>query len=458
VVVEKGMSRVKHSADKWLLLLGMFSMTQIRLIGSCGISEAVILFIAPYLFVNDYAELRRDGFLPVTWLSLLVVAGCCIASVYNDTPFACFIRGFAAPAVLFSTLVVGHHLLRRSLSGIKWFYLGLAISWTINIFVFQRSVEYDAWASGVTGLDAVEDVMSSPIFWTGRISHWLEIPLRGWFYMTPTWFAVLAPLGLFVFAVLTTESGRSTAVCAISAAALALSGGKKIKRLCRLQRQFVVLVVLAAVGAMGLSSLYKTAALNGWMGEKSYKKYVAQITGREKQGVLGVLMGGRVEFFAGLYATWLHPIVGYGPWPIDKEGVYDDFILKYGTNEDFEAREKNAIAMRAQGFNIVDFVPSHSHIIGYWTWYGISGFLFWLYVLCQIVRYFRKDLATVPQWFGLLGLATPGMLWSIFFSPVGDLIPETMFIVALMMTRAVRMGAVPLSPEMIEEIRKVERT
>jgi len=448
---------VKHLADKWLLLLGMFSMTQIKLIGSCGISEAVILFIAPFMFVNDYAELRRDGFLPVTWLSLLVVAGCCIASVYNDTPFACFIRGFAAPAVLFSTIVVGHHLLRRSLSGIKWFYLGLAISWTINIFVFQRGVEYDGYAAGVTGLAAVDDLMGSPIFWTGRIEHWLEIPLRGWFYWTPTWFVVLAPIGLFLLAVLTTESGRSTAVCAISAVALAILGGKKIKRLRLLQGQFVVLVALAAVGAMGLSSLYKTAALNGWMGEKAYKKYLGQMTGREKQGVLGVLMGGRIEFFVGLYASCLHPIVGYGPWPIDKEGVYDDFILKYGTNEDVEKREQNAKVMRAQGFTAVNFVLSHSHIIGFWTWYGIFGFLFWVYVLCQIARYFRKDLATIPQWFGLLGLAAPSMLWSIFFSPVGDRIPEAMFIVALMMTRAVRMGAVRLPPEMIEEIRKAER-
>ena len=53
----------------WLFLIGTFSMTQVRLIGSIGISEVIVFVVAPFVFVSDYRFLKRDGFMPMVNLS-----------------------------------------------------------------------------------------------------------------------------------------------------------------------------------------------------------------------------------------------------------------------------------------------------------------------------------------------------------------------------------------------------
>ena len=173
----------------YLFLLGAFSATQVRLIGSIGISEIVICLAAPFIFISDYHLLRRDGFLAVSWLGLSVVAGCVIACVVNNTPFAAAIRGIATPYVLFSTIVIGHRLVRRCPMGIKWFYLGVAISVVVNVFVFQTATELSIYGGGETGIDAAEGIMSSPVFWISRIQEWIFLPIRGWYLQTSILFS-----------------------------------------------------------------------------------------------------------------------------------------------------------------------------------------------------------------------------------------------------------------------------
>ena len=92
--------------------------------------------------------------------------------------------------------------------------------------------------------------------------------------------------------------------------------------------------------------------------------------------------------------------------------------------------------------------------ISFWLWFGIFGLLFWLYVLFQYMRYFKKDLATVPQWFGPLGIFAAPFLWNFFFSPLGARVPTGIFIVLIMMTRAVRWGRFILPPEMVYEVER----
>ena len=162
-----------------------------------------------------------------------------------------------------------------------------------------------------------------------------------------------------------------------------------------------------------------------------------------------------MEFFVGAYACMQRPIVGYGPWAIDEDNYYGAFLEKYGTDDDY----KNYIELEkwwqtAVGISWQRLIPGHSHIIGFWLWYGIFGLIFWLYVLSQVVRFLRKDVATVPQWFGFLAVSLPTFLWHVFFSPLTGRVATGMFLVALMMTRAIRMGRVQLPDEMLYEISK----
>ena len=443
------------TASFFLFLLGAFSMTQVHVVGNIGISELVVFFLAPFVFIIDYKVLKYDGFMPAIWLALLTCVGCMISSFCNNTLFASFMRGFASPYAIFSVLVIGHRLVRNSLGGFKWFCLGMALSITINIFIFQRGVEADAWGQGVRGLAAARGIMSGPLFWISRIKAWLYVPITGWYLQTPIVYSILTPIFIVLFSAITSVSGRSTAAAAIGSVLLVILGGKSRLRMWKLMRGFWGLAVGGLILIQFLMVTYKYTALNGLLGEKALKKYETQMKG-EKSGVLPLLMGGRLEFFVGGYAAIQNPIIGYGPWALDVQGYYDQFLMKYGNADDYDDYLKLKAWQQQIGHTIVSVLPAHSHIIGFWIWYGIFGFLFWLYVLWQIVRYFRRDLATVPQWFGMLAVSTPTVLWSIFFSPFGDRVSETMFIVFILMTKAIRLGHVNLPPEMVFEMDKTD--
>ena len=436
----------------FLFLLGTFSATQIRLIGSIGISEVVICLVAPFIFMTDYHVLRRDGFLTLTWLSIFVMMGCVVSCIVNATPFAGAIRGFATTYVMFSAIVVGHRLIRRCPMGIKWFYLGVAISAVINIFAFQTATELVIYGGGQTGIDAAEGIMSSPIFWIGRIQEWLFLPIRGWYLQTPTCVSILAPFFFAIYSALTSISGRAAAATTLLMSVFALLGGKRVSQLKTLSRNSYILLIVCSLGAMGIVSAYKKAATSGILGERALAKYEGQMKGRKTGNLLTLLMAGRVEFFVGAYACLKKPFVGYGPWAVDINGLYGEFVTKYGDAEDYAAYDKLRTWNLNHGNIRYSFIPAHSHVISFWLWYGIAGLIFWLYVLFQFARYFRKDLATVPQWFGPLGVFAAPFLWNFFFSPLGSRVPVGIFIVLIMMTRAVRMGSMQLPPEMIQEI------
>src|SRR5574344_1279835 len=148
-----------------MFLLGCFSMTQVNFIGSIGISEFFLIVAGPIFFISDYELLKRDGFLPIVWLAIACCVGCLLSGAVNHTSLPLLLRGLATPTVIFCSLVVGHRHLRRSPESLKWFCLGVAISWTINIFIFQRSVESFIWAQGEKGLDAVSGIMRASTFW-----------------------------------------------------------------------------------------------------------------------------------------------------------------------------------------------------------------------------------------------------------------------------------------------------
>lgn len=441
----------------YLFLMGLFSLTQVRIIGSIGISEIVICLVSPFVFLADYHLLKRDGFLTVVWLSISVMVGCVVACIVNETPLPAGIRGFATTYVMFSAIIVGHRLIRMCPMGVKWFYLGVAFSVTVNIFIFQTATELSIYGGGMSGLDAAEGIMNSPIFWIGRIQEWIFLPLRGWYLTTPTIYSIFAPIAFAIFSILTSISGRSAAATTLMMAVIVILGGKKITHLRLLSRNSYLFLIVGFVFVSLISTSYKYMAKQGLLGEEALVKYEGQMKGRKDAGLLTMLMAGRVEFFVGGYACLRKPFVGYGPWAIDHEGLYESFIKKYGDADDYAAFDKIQRWNYRYGYLPRVFIPAHSFIISYWLWYGIAGMIFWLYVLFQYVRYFRKDLGTVPQWFGTLAVFAVPFLWNFFFSPLGARVPTAFFIVLIMMTRAIRWGSVCLPQEMLLEIERKSR-
>ena len=430
----------------FLFFIGLFSMTQIRVIGSIGISELVVFVLAPFYFMQNYALLKHDGFLPAIYLSLFSLVGCCIASFYNDIHFAFFLRGFASTYSIFAAIVCYHHLLRNNFTGIKWFLIGLCLTGILSTFVFQRSVESMLYAGGETGIEVADQIMSSPIYWIQRLSPIVALPYRAWYFSTPLAYSVLAPLAMAAFCILSSSSGRSAALGLIAGSAIIFIGKKSIAKMRNISRNILIYSILA-VGSIWVANFaYRIAATSGTLGDKAQAKYEAQTQG--SSSVLKLLMGGRLAFFIGLYAGCKQPIIGYGPWAIDRYGYTEQFLSKYGTAEDYDNLVNSYAYMQGKTM----YIPAHSHIVLFWISNGILGLLFWLYVLWKIFEYFRGNLAVVPQWYGLLAAGTPPILWDIFFSPYTSRMYFPFFFVMILFANAIAKGKIPLPHETINEV------
>lgn len=173
--------------------------------------------------------------------------------------------------------------------------------------------------------------------------------------------------------------------------------------------------------------------------------------------VVQVLIRGRAEAFCGLYAALDNPIWGFGPWAEDKNEYWARFLEKFGSQEDAVEYYKYKLYEAQKGRSLVGMLPCHSMIMQFWVWYGIFGLLYWLYVLWAFFRYFRRELDTVPQWFGYLAGGMPAILWNVFFSPFGNRVMYTTFVVAILMVHAIRKGSVRLPASMLYDVNNSER-
>lgn len=429
-----------------LFLIGTFSMTQVRIIGSIGISEAILFIVAPFVFARDYGLLRKDGFMVTLFLSLMSLVGCCMASLYNhiDMPFA--LRGCASTYSIFAGIVCFHSLLRNNYNGIRWFLVGFCLTGVINTFFFQTSVESQLYADFETGINAAEGIMSSPIYWIKRVTPFVSLPYRGWYLSVPLVYSAMAPLCMAAFSILTSTSGRSAALGLIGSAAMVVVGGKRIYRMRNISRGFVKYFIFALIGIWVANFGYRWAATNGVLGEKAQLKYEQQTHG--SSSILKLLMGGRLPFFVGLYAGCKQPIVGYGPWAVDHYGYLQYFLSKYGTQDDYEAYLNSAVVTRGK----IEYIPAHSHIIGSWISNGILGLLFWLYVLYKIFEYVRRNLSAVPQWYGLLAAGIPPLLWDIFFSPYTSRVYFPFYFTLILFANGIARGKISMPSAMIKEI------
>ena len=403
------------SVSTLMFLIGLFSQTHIHVVGSIGISELIVFLIAPFVYATHYAIFKREKVSMALNLLLLAMVGCLVSSWYNGTYFASAFRGFASPYGFFAGVVVFYVLLRRNPMSFKWYLLGVAISLVICTFYFQQAVEvYKAEGAGAGG-ELSEKIMEGPIYWIGRLMGFVMWPIRGMYLKCPQTFSVLATLAFGVWSVVSSVSGRSAALITLMSSALILIGGKTRQSIARVQRSFFLLLIGGVMLVFVLKAIYTSAACSGALGETARTKLEAQTKG--KKDMLSLVMGGRLPVFIGGYACLQKPILGYGPWAIDEEGITGEFLRKYGNAEDYEQLVASEDYFRRMGITIQQLLPAHSAIIGWWLWYGILGLPIWIYFLYLIYDTVRRRLATVPAFFGLFATMLPDCLWNMFFSP-----------------------------------------
>lgn len=439
----------------WIwFLLGLGGSLQI--VASLSFAELFAIVAAPIIFVHQYALLRKHGMMGLIWMSFFVFIGCVVSSSMNGTPLPFVLRGLAATILMPCSIVVAHWILNKDMGGFKWYLLGLGLSQILSTFIFQHSFEIDALANGAEGRAAVTDIMAGPLYWVSRLGPFFMLIPRGWYLQCPTVVCVLMPLGLAGFSLLTTVSGRSAALSAIGAAVLVVLGGKTmvtIKR--RVCNRFWRVVLVSGLFVFAFHATYRYTASSGLLGSEALEKYEWQSKG--SSSILKLLMGGRMDSFCGLLACKDKPIIGFGPWAMDRGGYVEEFLARYADREDYEQYVKERRFYAARGMSVLNLIPGHSHIVGFWLWYGAVGLLFWLYAICLVVRYLKSDCFAVPQMFMWLAAGVPAFMWNVFFSPFSDRFGTMLFLTACLMVRAVRKGTMQLPERMKIEMLRYER-
>ena len=432
-----------HKKLTWIwVFLGLGS--KLQLVASLSITELFVLVVAPCIFVKNYSQMRRDGVMVFFILSLFVILGCIIGSIVNRTAPEFILRGMAATCIISCSIIVSHWIIRNDPSGFKWYVLTVPLSAILSTFIFKQSVEMSMYG------ESSEEIMSGPIYWITRLYPLVLAPTKGWYLQTPGVVNVFAPLGIAIYSILTSVSGRSGMLTAVGFSAIVVIGGKARHSMSRISRHFMKICLLGMVLVGLLYFGYKTSAAKGVLGEEARKKYEIQTHGG---GIGRLLLGGRGDSFIGLLACRDHPIIGLGPWPRDQNGYTEEFITRFGTIEDVIDFQKNCLSLARNGI-VERRLGCHSYITEFWVWYGISGLIFILYTLVVLIRFMKKDVAIVPQWFGWLACSIPGVLWGIFFSPFASRFGFPLFVVACLMARAVRLGKYKLPEKMQMECLK----
>lgn len=405
-----------------LFLIGVFSLTQVRLMGKIGISELIMVCATPFVFLKNFSFYRREGIVLFLMLCMLWLIGAITSDLINGSVIEQVARGISVPVVIFCTVVCIYPLLRRDIKNIKWLLLGIACSMVLSIFVFQRGSAGDLAAQGDAS-GAIERVVGYKLFWFNMANSWLSLPIEGWYMYAPTAYLLVAPL---VLAIMGLFIGGRSAFLVMTMSWLFIFMVRKNLKMMRMIRNYIVLIILIlGATALCVKAVYKFCAENGYIGEDERKKYEVQT--QQGESFVKLLLSGRSEFFIALFAALDKPLLGHGSWAVDRRGYNYDFVMKYGTPEDIKAFQWN---MQMGGG--ISMIRTHSHIMTYWLWHGVFGLLFWVYVgyLSFITLFKRMHL--VPELFGYLAMMLPTFCWDILFSPFGLRINECLFFCVLL--------------------------
>ena len=401
-------SRATKGDAFWLFMIACFSMTQIRLGARIGISEVFMVLAAPILYFKNIRYYRQDGMMPILNLLFLWFLGALFADWYNGANAFQFLRGFSVPVMIFSTVVCIHNFLRRDILNYKWIVFGLACSTVISTFIFQRGGAGDMAAEGDLA-GAIDRVVNYKLFWVIMVQSWVLLPIQVCYLKLPL---VVALAGvLFASFMAAISGGRSAFLVSLVSMLLILFARHKVVTMASIKKHIVTILILMALLGAAAKYGYQYAATQGLLNEAETAKYERQTS--SGNGVLSLLMSGRAPFFIGVTAALDKPLIGHGSWAIDEKGYSAAFLNKYGSDLD------RLMVARAQREASMSIIPSHSHVVCYWLWHGIFGFMFWVYIIFLAIRTFVRYLHVIPEMFGYWAIALPDFFWAVLFSPFG---------------------------------------
>ena len=379
-------------------LFGLGSMTQIRIVGAMGITEAVCIFLSPFVFINIWPRFGKTKGVKVVLFMLLWFLSAIITDIYRKSSLDDAVRGIFVLPFLFAVFVVAFALLWDDLMRVKWMVLGMAVSGIISIFFFRTQALIGRAAE--TGMQ-VEEIINFKLVYASVLMLVIGVITVFLFKRRPM-LVVLILLGAsFIYLLQGYRNGFLTL--------LLCAGGSWLSKdrfftLRKLQENALLLVAIVAISGITAMEIYAYAVQKGWLGESELEKYKNQT-----DSSVGLLEG-RAQFIASMFAIRDSPILGHGSWAVDKSGYGAD-MYRYIDDKD-KMEQYNRLAMKK-----APWIPTHSHLWQAWVWHGFLGGLFWIYTFILILQYLKTGLHLCRPLIAYNLLLFIGASWDLFFSP-----------------------------------------
>lgn len=377
--------------------VSFFSFAHISMGGELYFSE---LILAAYLFFSikklrllaeplPHKILLFGGF----WLLSQIAT-----DVIRNSPAENYLRGWAAIIFFLIDFAAVYLIIRKNITRARMIVLGFALGGLFQYIV--APTEYGAY-------EPWKWALAMPV--TLLLLLYLDVKKARAGLMLLT----LIALGLIDVYLNARSMGGMTIVAGLI---IYLSRQTRFRAMFmrRLNRGKIILLVAVGIGAVGLLlATYQWAAESGYLPEDVTQKY--EMTKSSSLGILGLVLGGRIEFVASTQAVMDSPIIGHGSWAEDRK--YALLLLEVnkilGTDRD--------MAQLEAGVNQSDLIPAHSHILQAWVWAGLLGAIFWFAVL----NFIFKALLAVMRYPNVLQPITVffcvSAIWDIFFSPFGSI-------------------------------------
>lgn len=390
-----------------LFIVGLFSITQIRLIGAFPLSEFITVVFALFLFPKMFSFFKYKRFRNVWLLLCCWLFGAFVSDIYNNSILNDVLKGLGTIILFSIDILFSYWALKDNYNRMIYFLLGAFLSSFLQLYIFPSQslvgalTEYgvaDIWDTWAVYFVAPIVLILAFLFYSSYRKWVIAIiflyALYSVFNMSRNQFLIYSIVGSLLLVIRRINAFREGCIKQIF-----------------IQKQSFRYLLLLLLCLIVVKSSYEYLAGNGYLGEAAFRKYEIQ----KFESKMG-LVSGRKEVWMGLYAIKNSPILGFGSFAKDKEGYALRFLQKF---------DPDNISV-FNSFRYETDIPAHSHIVCAWLWHGLFGLLFWLYILYLCLLFLWKYILKDPPLIAFSLLMIFIFLWNIFFSPFGDRIGTAM--------------------------------
>lgn len=372
--------------DKFVFVIGLFAMIKFRILGTFALSELIVFasyFFIPQIYTIKYPR-KVINFILMASLWLM---GVIISDLFNNTNIENSLKGSFNVVFIILAIPFVYWSLYDKPRRMLYYWLGAGLSEVLS-FYFQRVEGYNEFEADVWRVYAYYPLfvaLSGYIYFKGK--HLLAcitiecFAVWSLFHMSRNVFLSMT-LGVtvvfFIDYILKRYKENSQAV---------------------FRKKLVRLAVILGVAMLGVVTTYEYLAQNKILGESAYKKYMIQ-----KNKDRG-LASGRNDFFESFDMAIKSPAFGYGSYARWNNINYSNTASRH---MDYPFNKED------------EMIPGHSYLMGAWTYSGILGLIFWIYVLYEMIKFVNNALIYDKKLIGINVLMSFMMFWNIMFSPFSD--------------------------------------